>query len=314
MNHSCYSFRYNAFLQLPSFRITLSTLYAVTSLTAVYLNSLILYSIWKNPSLHKPSYLLLANLALSDLMFGAFAETLTILAHYAYIKEWSTKYCYIAAIAHVIGHWLGSVSLYCLTLISVDRLLAIRLKNRYRSFVTSRRIWMVTVPYWVGILFLLLTLLLSNTFYYQKSILLPSLVFLFLTTIIVCYSMSFYSLKKLTSSVSSSSQQPQNENGTFDVSQYRRSLNTMSLVMSTSLLLYLPSFCSAVTCALENAKDFHSMVSYQVLLISDLIVAINSTMNPVLYLWRMNDIRKRVKTTVKRILRREHRVGQEASS
>ncbi|XP_031565951.1 melanocyte-stimulating hormone receptor-like [Actinia tenebrosa] len=313
MNQSC-SFLRNHLI-LPEFRASLCTLYLITSLSAVSLNVLVLYTMWRTPSLHKPSYLLLANLALSDFMYGAIGEPLIILTHFTYLKNLTAIYCSVSASAQVVGYWLGSSCLYTLTLISVDRLLAIRLKNRYRSFVTSRRIWMVTVPYWVGILAFLLALFIANVPFLVINIISSLVLSVLLTTIIVCYSMAFYTLKKLTSSVSSSSQQPDEESTNFDVSKYRRSLNTMLLVLMTTLLMYFPYFASAVTYSIKNGEtvdqNSYSVISYEMLSTSELIIAMNSTVNPLLYLWRMQDIREAVKIMVKKILRRKNQSDEE---
>jgi Na+/alanine symporter len=89
----------------------------------------------------------------------------------------------------------------------------------------------------------------------------------------------------------------------------------MLLVLFTTLLLYLPYVGAAVTYILKNGKhvdeNSYSIISYKMLIISELVVATNSTMNPLLYLWRMQDLREAVKTTVKRILRQDHSVQDE---
>jgi Na+/alanine symporter len=116
------------------------------------------------------------------------------------------------------------------------------------------------------------------------------------------------------SSISASTEQPNNVSS-FNMSQYRKSLNTMLIVLFTTLLLYLLYFSSAVTYILKNGEYFdeksYSILSYKMLSISELVVATNSTMNPLLYLWRMQDLREAVKTTVKRILRQDHSVQDE---
>ncbi|XP_031572840.1 cannabinoid receptor 1-like [Actinia tenebrosa] len=76
MNYSC--FFGSIALNRPDYRIVMILLYVITGIPAIILNSLVLYSIWKTPLLHKPSYILLASLALSDLLNGSFGQQHTV--------------------------------------------------------------------------------------------------------------------------------------------------------------------------------------------------------------------------------------------
>jgi hypothetical protein len=135
----------------------------MTTVTATTLNALILFSIGKTSSLHKPSFVLLANLALIDFLAGAVAEPLVFIANVAALERWSNLFCFCSLGARVVGYWLGSISLYTLTVISVDRLLAIRLKNRYRSIVTVKRVAAVLLPWWIGIFVAVLSAFVTHT-------------------------------------------------------------------------------------------------------------------------------------------------------
>jgi hypothetical protein len=92
MNSSC---NYNIFnLKLAAHRIAVSTIASTTAVTAVLLNSLVLYSIWKTPSLHKPSYVLIASLALTDLVIGAVVEPLGVITNVAVLMR-TGRTCFV---------------------------------------------------------------------------------------------------------------------------------------------------------------------------------------------------------------------------
>ena len=60
------------------------------------------------------------------------------------------KICpYIYKAAFTLGHLLSGVSVFTLTAISVDRLLALLLGLRYRQVVTLKRTYMIVITFWI---------------------------------------------------------------------------------------------------------------------------------------------------------------------
>jgi hypothetical protein len=298
----------------PVYRVVTSVLYSALSLTATILNSLILISIWKTPSLHNPSYILIANLALSDLLNGAIGEPLMVITNIAALGHFKNTFCYIWKSARAITYGTTSVSLQTLALISVDRLLAVRLKNRYRSVVTLKRVARMLIVLWVGSFSLSNLVFLNVEIERLKHLLFVVEMFMFilLSTVSVCYAMAFYSLKKITSSVSpgATSDEASNPSPNINVAIYRKSLKTMLLVFIVIMVFYIPYVCMAFASALsfnpEQPLHEKNQLLYMLLLTSELVMIANSTMNPLLYLWRMHDNREAVKSTVKRIVRQDH--------
>ena len=113
--------------------------YGFVAITAFLGNTLILVALHKKTSLHAPSKLLFRNLATTDLCVGIIAKPLFITYLISTLKErWN--FCrYSFVIFNNAGHILGGVSLFTLTAISADRLLALLLGFRYRQVVTLKR-------------------------------------------------------------------------------------------------------------------------------------------------------------------------------
>ncbi|CAH3036935.1 unnamed protein product [Porites lobata] len=119
------------------------------SIAAFLGNSLILVALHKESSLHPPSKLLYRNLAITDLCVGIIVEPLNVVSWISMLNEkWNI--CYYASLTTFIsGLLLCVVSLFTLTALSVDRLLALVLGIRYRQVVTLRRTYLIVVAMWI---------------------------------------------------------------------------------------------------------------------------------------------------------------------
>ena len=117
-------------------------------ITAIVGNTVILIALHKETSLHKPFKVLLRNLVASDLCVGfvqlAFgARPISILQ-----RRWQIcRLLYF--VVRASGAIFIAVSLWTITAISIDRLLALLLKFKYRQVVTLRKVCAVTIASWV---------------------------------------------------------------------------------------------------------------------------------------------------------------------
>ena len=110
--------------------IFLSALNIFLSIAAFLGNTLILFALHKETSLHPPSKLLYRNLAITDLCVGIITEPLLVTYLTSVVKRrWDSCYYTVLAL-FFLGHTLCDVSLLTLTAISVDRLLALLLGLR----------------------------------------------------------------------------------------------------------------------------------------------------------------------------------------
>ena len=115
---------------------------------AVVGNTVILIALHKETSLHKPSKVLLRNLVASDLCVG-FVQ-LVFVAYVISILQRRWQICrFLFFVLRPLGTISIAVSLWTITAISVDRLLALLLKVRYRQVVTLRKVYVVAIASWV---------------------------------------------------------------------------------------------------------------------------------------------------------------------
>ena len=126
--------------------IFLCIVLVLTSIFAVVGNSLVLASIWRTPSLHSPSNVLIVGLAVSDLCVGLLVEPMYGLAQHIGSAH---VFCYAAVLVWLSGILLTLTSLITVTAISVDFYLALHLHLRYKELVTVGRMVRVLVGIWV---------------------------------------------------------------------------------------------------------------------------------------------------------------------
>ena len=129
--------------------IYLSAFNILLSITAFLGNTLILFALHKEASLHPPSKLLYRCLATTDLCFGLISGPVRIAFLNSLVHEEWHLCRYSIVLSVTLGYILGSVTLLTMTAISVDRLLALLLGLRYRQVVTLKRIYVVVAAFWV---------------------------------------------------------------------------------------------------------------------------------------------------------------------
>ena len=151
--------------------ITNAVINSILACMTVIGNILILTSLRKTTRVHTASKALYCSLALSDLGVGVFVQPLFVV-RLLVGKEGLIDLCRImGTIVNVAGVISVGVSLQTLSVISVDRVLAIRLKMRYKEVATISRIRAILAICWFFSTSHALTLFLSPAFSaYSKSL------------------------------------------------------------------------------------------------------------------------------------------------
>ena len=130
--------------------IFLSVLNILLSIIAFLGNTLILVALRKeSTSLHAPSKLLFRCLATTDLGVSLIAEPLKVIYWISVVREQWNLCRFTNAANFITAYILCIVSLFTLTAISVDRLLALLLGLRYRQVVTLKRTNAMIILFWV---------------------------------------------------------------------------------------------------------------------------------------------------------------------
>ncbi|XP_065121336.1 olfactory receptor 6N1-like [Paramisgurnus dabryanus] len=110
-------------------------------------NSLNLSIILTARHLHKPMYILICNLAIVDIMYTSCSSPTMISVLLAEIKTVS----YYSCISRMFFYHLGDITeCLALTLMAIDRLIAIRFPLRYHSIVTNSRVILLILLTWIA--------------------------------------------------------------------------------------------------------------------------------------------------------------------
>ena len=257
------------------------------SITAFLGNALILVALRKESSLHSPSKLLLRCLTISDLCVGLISEPLYVTFWMSVMKE-SWNVCrYVTVARLIINPILCGVSLYTLTAISVDRLLALLLGLKYKQVVTLKRTYVVVATFWV------VSTVYSIMFIW--NIVVPTWGIIF--SISLCLVTSIFSYTKIFLNFRHRAQQKSQESP-LNIARYRKAVSTALWLQLTLVACYLPHGIVVILVA----KSGLSATTFIAAQFTTTLVFLNSSLNPILYSWKIDEVRQAVKDTIRQVL------------
>ncbi|XP_068713678.1 melanocortin receptor 4-like [Montipora foliosa] len=275
--------------------IFISALNAFLSISAFLGNTLILIALRKESSLHTPSKVLLRNLATTDLCVGLISEPLYVTLLVTILQEHWNICLYLLDPVFVTSTILCGVSLLTVSAISVDRLLALLLRLKYRQVVTLKRINLVVITCWV------VSIVSSSMRFYSDPIITSRysniVVSLCLLTSIFCYAKIFVNLRHHQHQVQDQVQQL-NQTNQLNIARYRKAVFSALWLQFTLVACYLPQ-------VIPLTLIIHSEPSSSVALAwsyTFTLVFLNSSLNPILYSWKIEEVRQAVKDTIRQLL------------
>ena len=275
--------------------IFLSALNILFSVTALLGNTLILVALHKETSLHPPSKLLYRNLAITDLCVGIIVEPLFVTYWTSVVNErWDI--CFYADWAiRFSGFFLCAVSLLTVTAISVDRLLALLLGLRYRQVVTFRRTCITVTGFWI------LSIVAASTLFFNRRIASWCLYIvsaLCLVTTIFAYAKIFVTLRHNQIHVQNHVAQGQPSQAIpLNIARYRKAVYSALWVQVTLVICCLPY---VIVVALHPQRGI-PVSTYIAEEFAVTIFYLNSSLNPLLYCWKIREVRQAVKETLRQL-------------
>ena len=255
------------------------------SIIALLGNTLILVALRKElASLQTTSKLLYRNLAITDLCVGVIAQPLCVAYWSSVLNEtWNTCYYAIAAVS-ITASILGLASLLTLTTISVDRLLALLLGLKYQEVVTKKKAVTTVAVIWV----LSVICPVSNLYLFIMAC-------LCLVTLIFSYTKIFLTLRHYKIQVPSQASREPTQAIPLNIARYRKGVYSALWVQVALIICYLPHFVAEIYI---GQKGMNSSVYYAAQL-TVTFVFLNSSLNPILYCWKIGEVREAVKNTLR---------------
>ena len=272
------------------------------SITAFLGNTLILIALRKVSSVHPPTKLLFRCLAVTDLCVGLIAQPIyATLMMNAVTTIKLNIFCNILLVNFALTFILCGLSIFTSTAISVDRLLALLLGLRYRQVVTIRRVRAVTLCFWLTITSVtgFMHFLGGPRFSYTAGIVF-TMVCLFIS--VLSYTKIFLALRKqqVYAQVQIYQGQPNDEGIPLIIARYKKTVFSIAWVQLALVACYSPYIISAITIRMNANKDGWGGMGARIIWEASLtLVFLNSTLNPILYCWKITEVRKAVKDTLR---------------
>ena len=266
---------------------------AFLTITAITLNSVTIQALRKTPSLSKPLRTLLLSLAVTDLGVGLLCHPFNIAFLIKWIQKNTENYptCTAYTAFTFITNLLSKASFFGIAALSVDRFLAIHFHLRYQELVTYKRVVAAVISMWVlSALFALFRLLVSTDITYV----------IFAINGVVCYVVSAVLYFRIYSAVQRHKKQIQSlqvqqvvlnsEEMAANARRVNKSAVGTFYVYIVFLACYLPHSFSLAFIVLSGSTSVTKMST----LYTWILVLSNSSLNPVVYCWKLKPIRRAV--------------------
>ncbi|XP_078368441.1 melanocortin receptor 5-like [Oculina patagonica] len=258
--------------------------------TAIALNVAAIHAITKTSSLPKNLKTLLVSLAVSDVGVGLLAHPLYSYLLVKWLQE-NNPDCVIYEAFLVIMNFVSAASFFGIMAISLDRFLAIHLHLRYEVLVAHKRVVAVVISVWV------LSALASPLILFLESdthhLFLISVGASGLLITAMVYIRMYLVLRRHRNDIQVFQVQPEAQDGSEVVSfaRLRKSFLGTFYVYLAFLVCYLP--CSICLTAFVIFGPIMTLKKF--FLYSWTLIFLNSSLNPVIYCWKMRRIRRIIK-------------------
>ena len=267
---------------------------ACLSVTAIAFNAVAILALRRTLSLPKNLKLLLLSMAVSDVGVGLLVQPMYVGVAVMF-KEESHTFVILKDAYSITTNFICAASLIGVTALAADRFLAVHLHLRYHEFVTYYRIVFVVILIWmssaiIGLLFLW-DQLVSYAF-------VPIITIVCLVVNAIFYLKIYLAVKYHTEQIAAmqtSDGREINEEMRRNAEKQKKAAVTFFCVYLVLVVCYLPNLIIACI------KFADVTISKYLTAFTDFVVFLNSSLNPLIYCWKMKHIRHAVKSILVKI-------------
>ena len=265
--------------------------------TSIMLNIVTIFTIHKTSAMAKTLKTLLLSLAFSDVAVGLFSQPI----YTFFLVKWlqlENINCNTYQVLNISGYLFSTASFLGVVAVSVDRFLAVHLHLRYQELVTHKRVVVVVIGKWLCSAFVS-----SITLWGLPSArnIIESVVaaFGFIITIVV-YTRIYLTVRRHKNQIHSL--QVQEVAHSDEIKHFIVLVKSTASIFYVCLLLlicYLPFLiCTAVI------RIYGSSIALkQFFLYSMTLIFLNSSLNPVVYCWKMRHVRHAIVNILRKMSR-----------
>ena len=270
--------------------LTLVFFNAFLSFTTIVLNIITMQALRKTSSLPKTLKTLLLSLAVSDLGVGLLVQPLFVATIVMEIKQNtnSTAYYTVREARSIQSKTLVFASHFGVFALAVDRFLAIQLHLRYQALVTHKRVVAVVISLWVFS---------ASVSFLHLYIVRAVIVVVCVVTTGLLYCKIYAAVRHHTNQIHALQVQQATQNEDMaNAARLKKSSLATFYVYFVYLVCYLPFYC-VVFAKTNGETPLLSHLSYFTMT----LVYLNSSLNPLIYCWKMRHIRQTVMDILRNI-------------
>ena len=270
---------------------------AFLSCTAIVLNIITILALRKTSSLPKPLKTLLLSLAVSDLGVGLLVQPMFIVVLVMGQNSEQNSEKIVQDATTVTAVFLPHVSYFGVVALSADRFLAIHYYLRYQELVTHKRAVASVISVWV--LSMVLVAVLWWIPAIVSAIILATVNAVCFVTTALFYFKIYLAVRHHSNQIHVLlAQQAQNDEVIVNTVRQRKAAVGTFYVYLVFLACFLPNLCMEVIYRTTGLNT----VTWHLRIYTFTLLALNSSLNPLIYCWKMTDIRHAVMGILRNIL------------
>ena len=271
--------------------------------TTIILNIVTIHAIRKTALLPKPLRTLLLSLTASDVGVGLLVQPLYISTLVSRLNQKRID-CISYKGLYVVINFFCISSLLNVVTISVDRFLAVHLHLRYQELVTHKRVIAAVISIW------LFSTIISSSAFYDSLLIISQVVWFVnmtvcLILVVIVYWRIYIVLKRHKNQIQGLQiQEAQQGVQNGDLSNFlklRKSALGTFYVCVVFMICYLPSY---ILSFLQMARLLSPISLYEASLYTTTLFFLNSSLNSVIYCWKMGPIRRTLVDIIRGIVSR----------
>ncbi|XP_078356377.1 trace amine-associated receptor 7e-like [Oculina patagonica] len=263
----------------------------VTAPLAVIVNVLVVTAIFSTSRLRTPSNLLIACLALSDVLVGLTAQP-GYISYRLMENQHRSVPCFVRIVYAAAFYVCFGVSFMTLSAVSYERFVAVRLRVRYNTFFSSSRVLKCTLGIWI-VNFSLAVLQWAKINYVARGI--HHVVWL------ICLFATGVTQVAVLIVVRRSRRQVQEHMETVEIVRKQREVK-LALSISIIVAVYLILNTPVMFVTFYHQTLGYNLPTYNVYSWAETFAFLNSFSNPLIIFWKNQQVQQRVFDLLKKVV------------
>ena len=290
--------------QLPLFYIVTAVIACSINLAscvvALCANAVVIIAVWRTATLHQPKNVLLCSLAFSDLCVGLSSQPLFLVAEISLIQGHMELYCAAVFGVFYTGWLFGGTSFLTLAAVSLERYLMLRFHLRYAEVLTINRVFATIITYWS------IWVTCTTIFWFWTRDKLIGYILVTCCVLITfgigwCYFQVFKTVRRHNFQIFSAQLRfhCQDSSATLpNVTRFKRTTITMVVLIGAFGLCYIPFLITFIVGTIQKEEDLKTSAAHS---IANVLLFMNSSLNPLIYFWRIGELREATKHTLTKL-------------